>query len=107
MENISSSAGSLPAATTIPVQLAIWVDARGRVRQLLVTQPFYFLHYADGSGPAGPQIYPSEYLGRQGFTGPYKTHDLVVSVSLSDFGTPSPLSPPPPSQIDSSYSPNV
>jgi hypothetical protein len=105
-ENISSSA-ALPAATTIPIQLAIWVDAMGRVRQLLVTQPFYFLRYADGSGAAGPQIYPSEYLGRQGFTGPYKTHDLVVSVSLSDFGTPSPLSPPPPSQIDSSYSPNV
>jgi hypothetical protein len=99
--------GSLPAATTIPIQLAIWVDAMGRVRQLLVTQPFYFLRYADASGAAGPQIYPSEYLGRQGFTGPYKTHDLVVSVSLSDFGTPSALSPPPPSQIDSSYSPNV
>jgi hypothetical protein len=105
-ENISSSA-ALPAATTIPIQLAIWVDATGRVRQLLVTQPFYFLRYADGSGAAGPQIYPSEYLGRQGFTGPYKTHDVVVSVSLSDFGTPTPLSPPPPSQIDSSYSPNV
>ncbi len=106
-ENISSPAGSLPAATTIPIQLAIWVDAMGRVRQLLVTQPFYFLRYADGSGAAGPQIYPSEYLGRQGFTGPYKTQDVVVSVSLSDFGTPSPLSPPPPSQIDSRYSPNV
>ena len=106
-ENTSSSAGSLPAATTIPIQLAIWVDAVGRVRELLVTQPFYFLRYADGSGPSGPQIYPSEYLGRQGFTGPYMTHELVVSVSLSDFGTSSPLSPPPPSQIDSSYSPNV
>ena len=106
-ENISSPAGSLPAATKIPIHLAIWVDAMGRVRQLLVTQPFYFLRYADGSGAAGPQIYPSEYLGRQGFTGPYKTHDLVVSVSLSDFGTSSPPSPPPQSQIDSSYSPNV
>ena len=106
-ENLTSPAGSLPAATTIPIQLAIWVDAMGRVRQFLVTQPSYFLRYADGSGPGGPQIYPSEYLGRQGFTGPFKTHDLVVSVSLSDFGTPSPLSPPPPSQIDSSYSPNV
>jgi hypothetical protein len=106
-ENLSSPAGSLPRATTIPIQLAIWVDTMGRVRQLLVTQPFYFLRYADGSGAAGPQIYPSEYLGRQGFTGPYKTHDLVVSVSLSGFRTASPLSPPPPSQIDSSYSPNV
>lgn len=107
LENISSPTGSLPAATTIPIQLAIWIDAMGRVRQLLVTQPFYWLRYADGSGPAGPQIYPSEYLGRQGFTGPYKTHDIVVSVSLSDFGIPSALSPPPPSRIDSSYSPNV
>lgn len=106
-ENISSAAGSLPAATTTPIQLAIWVDAMGRVRQLMVTQPFYFFRYADGSGAGGPQIYPSEYLGRHGFTGPYKTHDLLVSVSLSDFGTPSPLSRPPPSQIDSSYSPNV
>ena len=106
-ENVSPPTGSLPGATTIPIQLAIWVDAMGRVRQLLATQPFYFLRYADGSGAAGPQIYPSEYLGRQGFTGPYKTQDVVVSVSLSDFGTPSPLSPPPPSQIDSSYSANV
>lgn len=106
-ESISSSAGALPAATTIPIQLAVWIDAMGRVRQLLLTQPFYFLRYAGGSGAAGPQIYPSEYLGRQGFTGPYKTQDVVVSVSLSDFGTPSPLSPPPPSQIDSGYSPNV
>jgi hypothetical protein len=106
-ENIGSSARSLPAATTIPIQLAIWIDAMGRVRQLVVTQPFYFLRYADGSGPGGPQIYPSEYLGRQGLTGPYKTHDVVVSVSLSEFGTPSATSPPPPNQIDSSYSPNV
>jgi hypothetical protein len=107
IENLSSPAKSLPAATTIPIQLAIWIDAIGRVRQLLVTQPIYFLRYADGSGPSGPQIYPSEYLGRQGFAGLYKTHDLVLSVSLSDFGTPSPLSPPPPSHVDSSYSPNV
>jgi hypothetical protein len=105
-ENISSSA-ALPAATTIPIQLAIWVDAMGRVRRLLVTQPYYEIRYADGSGAAGPQIYPSEYLGRQGLTGPYKTHDVVVAVSLSDFGTPSPTSSPPPSQIDSSYSPKV
>jgi hypothetical protein len=32
-ENIGSSAGSLPSATTIPIQLAIWIDAMGRVRQ--------------------------------------------------------------------------
>ena len=107
VENIGSSAGALPAATTIPIQLAIWIDAMGRVRQLLVTQPIYWLRYPDGSGAEGPQIYPSEYLGRQGLTGPYKTHDVVVSVSLSDFGTPSATSPPPSSQIDSSYSPNV
>ena len=107
-ENISSPRGSLPAATTIPIQLAIWVDAPwAESVSFWLTQPFYFLRYADGSGPGGPQIYPSEYLGRQGSTGPYKTHDVVVSVSLSDFGTPSPLSAPPPSQIDSSYSPNV
>jgi len=106
-ENIGSPAGSLPAATTIPIQLVIWIDTMGRVRQLLVTQPFYFLRYADGSGAEGPQIYPSEYLGRQGLTGPYRTHDVVVSVSLSDFGALSATSPPPRSQIDLNYSPNV
>jgi hypothetical protein len=98
-EDLTAGAASLPHAVDIPISVAVWVDSSNRIRQLEATEPVYALNYGDGSGVTGPQIYPSEYLGRQLADGPYRAGSVELTLTLMNFGTSQSVSPPPPDQV--------
>jgi len=98
-EDLTAPSGSLPAAVDIPISMAIWVDATNRIRRLQATEPVYALNYGDGSGVIGPQIYPSEYLGRPLAADPYTAGYVVLTLTLTDYHTPQAVLPPPRDQV--------
>ena len=98
-EDLTAGAASLPHAVDIPISVAVWVDSSNRIRQLQLVEPVYALNYGDGSGVIGPQIYPSEYLGRQLAAGPYRAGSVELTLTLMNFGTSQSVSPPPADQV--------
>ena len=98
-EDLTASPDSLPNAADIPISVAVWIDSSGRIRQLQVVEPVYALNYGDGSGVIGPQIYPSEYLGRQNADDPYTAGTIELMLTLTNFGTSQTVSPPPADQV--------
>jgi hypothetical protein len=98
-EDLTAGAASLPHAVDVPISVEVWIDSSNRIRQLQATEPVYALNYGDGSGVIGPQIYPSEYLGRQLAVGPYRAGSVELTLTLMNFGTSQTVSPPPPDQV--------
>ena len=98
-ENLQPPGGSIPPAAGIPIAVAFWLDSHGRIRQVSASEALYTLNYADGSGAIGPQIYPSEYLGRNGNTAVHQQGAIELTITLTNFGTTETISPPPPSRV--------
>jgi hypothetical protein len=97
-EDLTVSANSLPPAVDIAISVVVWIDSSSRIRQLQVTEPVYALDYKDGSGVMGPQIYPSEYLGRH-LGDPHRAGSVELTLTLMNFGTSQRVSTPPPDQV--------
>jgi len=95
-------AQGIPSSSAIPIQVHVWVDAKGRVVRVTARQPSYMINFVGGAS-SGADQFPPGYFEPSAVPSdrPYQQGYVQVTVDYSGFGTPHQMVFPPAGQVTS------